>query len=136
MARVCAVCASDNRREIDKMIAAGKPLIQIERKWGIGDDSLKHHRESGHVLRAVAAGAAKAEIARSLDAAAELVATYRQVEERLNETLRDADFFAGVKAKTALIDLALKANVDLPTEKGVVKVKLNMDRDQTDAETG
>jgi hypothetical protein len=41
--RVCACCSSERRQEIDTAIASGMSYRGVERRYGVSDDSARHH---------------------------------------------------------------------------------------------
>jgi hypothetical protein len=53
MSRICLVCGSDHRLEIDRQIIQGKSRASISRKYGISEASLSAHKQN-HLSRQLA----------------------------------------------------------------------------------
>jgi hypothetical protein len=53
MPRVCTVCSSEARDEVDRAIIAGQPLSQIAKRIGVSDTSVARHRDA-HLSPAIA----------------------------------------------------------------------------------
>lgn len=132
MPQVCLVCSHDQRREIDKALAAGKAKRGIARAFGLSEDSVERHARSGHLLRMVASQ----ERVRTMDVAAALVETYEQACSELEAAEKSGDRATWAKVKLQALDMASKNGVDLPTENGRVTVTLRMAGAEPDSETG
>lgn len=62
MANLCAACTHEKRREIDAAIVAGIPNRRIAAQYGMGETSVRRHKE--HVRETIESAKAKDEEAR------------------------------------------------------------------------
>ena len=96
MPRTCLACASPNREAIDKALANGTPLREIEGQWDISRSALDRHKS--HVAGAIV----KAQERREQRAGENLLDEMRRVQrkawELLSKTEDDGDHRGSIVA--------------------------------------
>jgi hypothetical protein len=99
MPRRCSICQHDRRQEIDEAIVAGESYSALSRKYAVSRDSVRRHRENGHVDRKLI----KAKEARETIEAGTLFDRVRNLHDRALRILEKAEKSEQLRAATSAI---------------------------------
>ncbi len=90
MPRVCTICTHDQRDEIDAAIVSGAPYRQIAERFGTSESAMYRHKND-HVSKRVAARVAKAQDAKDVADADDLLAQIKALRNRSISILQKAE---------------------------------------------
>ncbi len=90
MPRVCTICTHDLRDEIDAAIVSGAPYRQIAERFGTSESAMYRHKND-HVSKRVAARVAKAQDAKDVADADDLLAQIKALRNRSISILQKAE---------------------------------------------
>ena len=117
MARVCTICASDKRLEVDKLITSGKPLREITRQTGFKKDAIQRHKP--HVGEAIQKAAETKQVARALTLRERFDNLVESANTSLSEATNDRDKIGWHGVIKGWMDLALKLGMEAQRDKQV-----------------
>ncbi len=104
MPRVCTVCSSPHRAEIDEAVTRGESFRRVAPRYGVSDRALRRHAAE-HVPTAIVKAHEAAEVARADDLLSilrEAVADARRLRAKAE---KDGDFRGAIMAVKALSDV-------------------------------
>lgn len=125
MPRGCSVCASPNLKAVNLALARGQSGRSVAAEYGLGEDAVQRH-SAAHLPKLVTDSQKAQEALAGFDVGRELVATYRQLSERLETAESDTAVAALANAKLKAIAMAREFGIDLPAEQMRYTVRLEM----------
>lgn len=99
MAQLCSICTHPQRAEIDQAILAGTPLRNIAKQYSVSATALHRHKKNSHIEQQLV----KAEEAKEIATADQLLADLVSAKERLEALGRRAETAGDLKAAIAAV---------------------------------
>jgi predicted DNA-binding protein YlxM (UPF0122 family) len=99
MAQLCSICTHPQRAEIDQAILTGTPLRNIAERYSVSTTALHRHKKNGHIEQQLV----KAEEAKEIATADQLLADLVSAKERLESLGQSAETAGDLKAAIAAV---------------------------------
>lgn len=130
MPRVCTICTHDQRDEIDAAIVSGAPYRQIAERFGTSESAMYRHKND-HASKRVAARVAKAQDAKDVADADDLLAQIKALRNRSIGILQKAEqagdyrtALMGIREARGCVETLMEVEGELD-RRGVVNVVIN-----------
>jgi hypothetical protein len=96
--RKCSVCEHPKRQEIEQATLAGEAFSAIAQRYALSRDSVRRHKESGHIDAKLVAASEATEVAQADDLLQQLVGIRADADRIMRKAERAKDYRAAVSA--------------------------------------
>jgi hypothetical protein len=96
--RKCSVCEHSKRQEIEQSILAGEAFSVIAQRYALSRDSVRRHKESGHIDAKLVAASEATEVAQADNLLQQLVGIRADADRIMRKAERAKDYRAAVAA--------------------------------------